>query len=208
MTAPSAMAAFLFITKLWHLEKMCREPNVHCLFYGLFSDNIYSLLKINNFIRASEVRVIDEEGKNLGVLPLEKALQVAREAGLDLIEVSSNVVPPITKIMDKGKYLYEQDKKKRQAAKNRKEVEIKNVRIGIGTGAHDLELKARQIDEFLKEGNRAQVELRLKGREKYLKKEFLEERIQRVLNMVSQPFSIEPVKKGPRGLMLTIAPKK
>ncbi|MBI2023082.1 translation initiation factor IF-3 [Candidatus Giovannonibacteria bacterium] len=166
------------------------------------------MLKINNFIRASEVRVIDEEGKNLGVLPLEKALQVAREAGLDLIEVSSNVVPPITKIMDKGKYLYEQDKKKRQAAKNRKEVEIKNVRIGIGTGAHDLELKARQIDEFLKEGNRAQVELRLKGREKYLKKEFLEERIQRVLNMVSQPFSIEPVKKGPRGLMLTIAPKK
>jgi len=109
--------------------------------------------------------------------------------------------------VDRGKYLYEQEKKRRQAAKHRKEVEIKSARIGIGTGTHDLELKAKQVDEFLKAGNKAKIELRLRGREKYLDRKFLEGRLSRLLNIISQPFTAEPVKKGPRGLDVILNPK-
>ncbi len=110
--------------------------------------------------------------------------------------------------MDRGKYLYEQEKKERQAAKHRKEVEIKSARIGIGTSVHDLEMKAKQADEFLKEGNKIKVDLALRGREKYLDRKFLEERIGRFLNLITTPIESESVKKGPRGLSVTVAPKK
>lgn len=110
--------------------------------------------------------------------------------------------------MDKGKYFYEQDKKRRQAQKKQKDVEIKSVRIGIGTSVHDMEMKAKQADEFLAEGNKAKVDLALRGREKYLDKKFLEGRIERFLAIISRPFDREDIKKGPRGLSLIIGPKK
>jgi translation initiation factor IF-3 len=114
----------------------------------------------------------------------------------------------VAKITDKGKFLYDEEKKRKQAAKHRKEVEIKNIRIGIGTGNHDLELKARQANEFLKEGNKTQIDLRLRGREKYLDRKFLEERIKRLMNLITEPFEPEQVKKGPRGINVIINPKK
>ncbi len=110
--------------------------------------------------------------------------------------------------MDRGKYLYTQEKKERQAAKHRKEVGIKSIRIGIGTSLHDLEMKAGQADEFLKEGNKIKVDLALRGREKYLDKKFLEERIERLMKLISSPLETETVKKGPRGLSLIVTPKK
>jgi len=152
--------------------------------------------------------VIDQEGKNLGVLATEEALRLAREAGMDLIEISPAANPPVAKIMDRGKYFYEQEKKRRQAAKKQKNVEIKSVRIGIGTSLHDLELKARQADEFLKDGNKIKIDLALRGREKYLDRKFLEDRVERFLAIVSQNFQKEDIKKGPRGLSLTVGPKK
>jgi len=152
--------------------------------------------------------VIDQEGKNLGVLATEEALRLAREAGMDLIEISPAANPPVAKIMDRGKYFYEQEKKRRQAAKKQKDVEIKSVRIGIGTSLHDMELKAQQADEFLKDGNKIKIDLALRGREKYLDRKFLEGRIERFLAIVSQNFQKEDVKKGPRGLSLTVGPKK
>jgi len=154
------------------------------------------------------VRVIDQEGQNLGVLPTEEALRRAREAGLDLIEISPTANPPVAKIMDRGKYFYEQEKKRRQAAKKQRDVEIKSVRIGIGTSLHDLEIRAKQADEFLREGDKIKVDLFLRGREKYLDKKFLEGRIERFLAIIPSQFGKEPVKKGPRGLSLTISPKK
>src|SRR3989344_3185515 len=144
------------------------------------------------------MRVIDEKGQNLGILTLEEALSKAKEAGLDLIEISPTANPPVAKITEKGKYFYEQEKKERQARKKRKEVEIKTIRIGIGTGTHDLELKAKQADKFLKEGNKIKIDLALRGREKYLKKEFLEERIRRLLSLVSAEFSEEPIQRAPK----------
>ena len=127
--------------------------------------------------------MIGQEGKNLGVLATEEALRLAREAGMDLIEISP-------------------------AAKKQKDVEIKSVRIGIGTSLHDMELKAQQADEFLKDGNKIKIDLALRGREKYLDRKFLEGRIERFLAIVSQNFQKEDVKKGPRGLSLTVGPKK
>ncbi|OGF49322.1 translation initiation factor IF-3 [Candidatus Giovannonibacteria bacterium RIFCSPLOWO2_12_FULL_44_25] len=165
-------------------------------------------LRLNNQITAREVRVIDQNGQNLGVLSVEEALRRAREAGMDLIEISPTANPPVAKIMERGKYFYEQEKKRRQAAKKQKDVEIKSVRIGIGTSVHDLEIRAKQADEFLKEGNKIKVDLFLRGREKYLDKKFLQDRIERFLAIVSQGFEKEDIKKGPRGLSLTITPKK
>ncbi|OGF62643.1 translation initiation factor IF-3 [Candidatus Giovannonibacteria bacterium RIFCSPHIGHO2_01_FULL_45_33] len=155
-----------------------------------------------------EVRVIGPEGENFGVLSIEEALTRARESGLDLIEISPTAKPPVAKIMDKGKYFYEQEKKRKQALKKQKDVEIKSVRIGIGTSLHDLELKAKQADEFLAEGNKAKVDLALRGREKYLDRKFLEERIERFLAIIAHSFDREDIKKGPRGLSLIIGPKK
>ena len=125
-----------------------------------------------------------------------------------MIEIAPTASPPVAKITDRGKYLYEQEKKARQAAKHLKEVEIKSVRIGIGTSQHDLALKARQADEFLKEGNKIKVDLALRGREKYLDKKFLEARIARLLALIAQPFAAEPVTKAPRGLSMTLGPNK
>ena len=102
----------------------------------------------------------------------------------------------------------EQEKKRKLAAKKQKDVEIKSVRIGIGTSLHDLELKARQADEFLTEGNKTKIDLALRGREKYLDRKFLEERIERFLSIISRSFEREDIKKGPRGLSLVIGPKK
>ena len=141
-------------------------------------------------------------------MSLSEAIRRAGEVGLDLIEIAPTARPPVAKIMDRGKYFYEQEKKDRQAAKHRKEVEIKSSRIGIGTSVHDLEMKAKQADEFLKAGNKIKVDLALRGREKYLDRKFLEGRIERFLNLVATPIEMEPVKKGPRGLSLTISPKK
>lgn len=141
-------------------------------------------------------------------MSVEEALKRAREAGLDLIEISPAANPPVAKIMDRGKYFYEQEKKRRQAAKKQKDVEIKSVRIGIGTSLHDLEIRAKQADEFLKSGDKTKVDLFLRGREKYLDKKFLEERIERFLSLITHGFEKEPIKKGPRGLSLTITPKR
>src|SRR3990167_2884902 len=165
-------------------------------------------LRLNNQISAREVRVIGPEGENFGVLTTEEALRRAKESDLDLIEISPTAKPPVAKIMDRGKYFYEQEKKRKLAAKKQKDVEIKSVRIGIGTSLHDMELKARQADEFLTEGNKAKVDLALRGREKYLDRKFLEERIERFIAIISHSFEREDIKKGPRGLSLIIGPKK
>lgn len=152
--------------------------------------------------------MIDQEGQNLGILPTEEALRRAREAGLDLIEISPAANPPVAKIMDRGKYFYEQEKKRRAAAKKQKDVEIKSVRIGIGTSMHDLDIRAKQADEFLRSGDKLKVDLFLRGREKYLDKKFLEGRVERFLAIISRNFEKEEIKKGPRGLSLIIWPKK
>jgi translation initiation factor IF-3 len=161
--------------------------------------------RINNQIRAKELRVIDSEGQNLGILSIKDALELAENKGLDLIEVSPNANPPIAKVMDFGKYQYEASKKLKKAKAGSKPTETKSIQIKIGTGDHDLELKAKTASKWLKEGHRVKVELFLAGRTKYMDEKFLRERLDRVLHLVTENYKIsDAYKKGPKGLTTTI----
>lgn len=161
--------------------------------------------RINLYIRAAELRVLGEEGENLGVLPFKEALALAQSKGLDLIEIGPNAQPPIAKIMEYGKYLYLENKKDKKTKAGAKRSETKAIQIKVATGQHDLELKAKQASIWLKEGHRIKVELYLSGRAKYLQESFLKERLDRVLQFITEPFKIaEEAKKGPKGLALVI----
>jgi translation initiation factor IF-3 len=161
--------------------------------------------RINNQIRAKELRVLDQENKNLGVLSIKDALELAQGKGLDLIEIGPNAVPPLAKIMDFGKYKYETNKKLKKNKGNTKATETKSIQIKIGTGDHDLELKAKTASKWLKEGHRIKIELFLAGRAKYMDEKFLRERLDRVLHLITENYKIsDAYKKGPKGLTTTI----
>lgn len=161
--------------------------------------------RINHQIRAKELRVIGPQGENLGVLPFSEAMDKAHEAGLDLIEISPNAVPPIAKIADYGKFLYEANKKLKVQKQKAHTVEVKNLQVKIGTGDHDLALKAKKASEWLAEGNKIRIDLFLTGRSKYLEVNFLKERLDRILRLVTVPFKVtEEAKKSPKGLSIVI----
>ncbi|HWC57628.1 MAG TPA: translation initiation factor IF-3 [Candidatus Paceibacterota bacterium] len=161
--------------------------------------------RINKQIRASELRLIDAEGKNLGVFPLADALALAEERGVDLIEIGPAATPPIAKVMEFGKYQYDQKKKAQKAKSGAKTTETKSIQIKVGTGDHDLELKARNASAWLREGHRIKVELYLRGRSKSMDDAFLKERLERVLHFITEHYKIaEPHKRSPKGLAIVI----
>ena len=161
--------------------------------------------RINNQIRVRELRVIGIDGENLGVLSFEEALKIAVSNGLDLIEVSPEARPPVAKIADYGKYAYEQAKKAKKMKAGAHITETKSVQVKIATGEHDLEMKARQASKWLSEGHRIKAELLLAGRAKGMPDEFLRERMDRFLNLITVAYKIsEPYKKGPKGPIITI----
>jgi translation initiation factor IF-3 len=121
--------------------------------------------RINNRIRAREVRLIDEQGAQLGIVSLREALTIAEERGLDLMEVAPNAVPPVCRIVDYGKFRYEQTKKDREARKNQKQAELKQLRLEPKTDEHDLDVKAKQARRFLLEGDKVKFNMRFRGRE-------------------------------------------
>ena len=162
--------------------------------------------RINNKIMARNLRVVGSSGENLGVISREEALAKAKDEGLDLIEISPSATPPVAKIMDFGKYQYEQ-KKKRSAAKGHI-TETKTLQVKIGTGEHDLALKAKQASKFLKNGHRVKIDLFLAGRAKYLEKTFLAERLERVLHLITEEYKVaDGPKKSPKGLTVVIEKK-
>lgn len=149
-----------------------------------------------------------EDGENLGVLSFREALDRAREAGLDLIEISPKAEPPVAKIMDYGKFQYAENKKQKVAKAKAHTVEVKNIQIKVGTGDHDLELKAKKASEWLKEGHRIKIDLFLPGRTKYMDMNFLKERMDRVLKLVTEEYKIaEEAKKSLKGLTVVIEKK-
>lgn len=162
-------------------------------------------VRINQQIRASELRVIGAQGENYGVITLQEALTKANEAGLDLIEISPTAVPPVAKIMDYGKFQYAENKKQKAAKAKVHTVEVKNIQVKIGTGEHDLSLKAKKVSEWLGEGNRVKIDLYVTGRAKYMEQKFLEERLDRILKLIPVEFKIaDPIRKGPKGLSMVI----
>lgn len=166
-------------------------------------------VQINNQIKAPELRVLMENGDNLGVLSLKDALDKTREVGLDLILISPKANPPVAKIMDYGKFQYAENKKLKVTKTKAHTVEVKNIQVKIGTGDNDLALKARKASEWLAEGHRIKVDLFLPGRTKYMDLNFLKERMDRVLKLITEDFVIaDPAKKSPKGLSVIIEKTK
>lgn len=160
----------------------------------------------NGEIRVPEVRLIDETGKQLGIFPTWKALNIAKEKSFDLVEVAPGVRPPVCRIMDFGKFLYSQQKEERKT--KAKKILVKKIQIKSRTGEHDLEFKVRQIEKFIKKGFRVETSIFLRGREKAhldLAKEKLEEFIARTKDFAAQE---EEIKKTPSGFSTILIPKK
>jgi len=122
-------------------------------------------VNINSEIKASEVRVIDPDGNQLGVIPTHSALSEAENFGLDLVEVSPNASPPVCKIMDYGRYRYQQDKKQQEARKKQSAIQVKEIKVRPKTDAHDLEIKLGHIKKFIDKKNKVKVTLMFRGRE-------------------------------------------
>ena len=161
---------------------------------------------LNNQIRAKEVRAIDEEGEQLGVISLEEALRIAGERNLDLIQISEKAVPPVCKIMEYGKYLYWQGKKAKEAIKH-KTSKTKIIQLTFNISPHDLETKADQSKKFLDKGDRIIVVLVLRGREKALA-DFAKGKVSQFLEMLNKKIPIKTegeLKRDQRGFSMVIA---
>ncbi len=122
-------------------------------------------MRVNEQIRVREVRLIDDEGNQKGIVPTLEALKMAKERDLDLVEVSPNANPPVCKILDFGKYRFEQEKKLRDSKKNQKVLKLKEIRMQPKIGSGDLDTKAKHVQEFLNEGDKVKVTIRFRGRE-------------------------------------------
>lgn len=164
--------------------------------------------RVNTDIRARSVRVIDAEGAQLGIMDTRKAIELAEEHGLDLVEVSPNTTPPVCKVMNYGKFVYELKKKAKEALKNQKTVETKELKLRVTTGLHDMEIKARKAREFFADGNKVKLNLDLKGRE-HAHPELGEVSLMKFFNILKDEAVIElPAKReGNRISMVLIAKK-
>ncbi len=166
--------------------------------------------RINERITAREVRVIDETGQQIGILPLYRALQLARERGLDLVEVAPQANPPVCRLMDYGKFIYQQAKREKESKRQHKVSELKEVRLRPNIDEHDLDFKTKQIEEFLDEGNKVKVTVFFRGRT------ILHPELgQRVLNAVAERLKGKAVIEKPSTaegrtlvMVLSPAPKK
>ena len=166
-----------------------------------------SKVRTNREIHAKEVRVIDDEGKQLGILSLEEALEAAAERGLDLVEVAPNAAPPVCRIMDLGKYKYQQKKKAQAAKKKQHVIQVKEVRMRPKIDEHDYNVKLKHLKKFLEDGNKAKVNVRFRGRELAFASAGRE-----VLSRIMQDLSdIAVVEKLPdmegRNMIMVLAPK-
>lgn len=163
---------------------------------------------MNERIRAPSVRLIGADGRQVGVVPREEALRQARVAGLDLVEVNASTVPPVCRLLDFGRYQYEQDKRERESRRKQKRLETKGVRISFKMSPHDEELRRALAEKFLKEGHRVRVDLFLRGREKALR-EIGAERVRTFLRRLAALATVEEdVSPSLRGFTALIAPKE
>ena len=166
-------------------------------------------LRINHQIREPQIQVIDSDGKQLGVMPTYEALRLAGDQQLDLVEVGPQAKPPLAKIMDYGKYMYQKEKKERgQKTGKSTAQEVKTVKIGFRTESHDMAISAGKADKFLAKGYRVRLELSLRGREKEMA-ELGKRKLNDLSKLLSVPFIIDdPVKRFPGGVGMLVRPNK
>ncbi|MBI5213950.1 MAG: translation initiation factor IF-3 [Nitrospirae bacterium] len=159
-------------------------------------------IRFNEGIRVREVRLIDDEGKQVGVTPIQEALRLARERGYDLVEVAPNAVPPVCRIMDYGKYKYQMSKKHTA----RKTVDVKEVKIRPQITDHDLQLKIKNIKRFLDDGDKAKVTMFFRGRE-IIRPEIGMKLFEKVIELLTGKFQVEqPPKREGKSITMVIAP--
>ncbi|HXX37885.1 MAG TPA: translation initiation factor IF-3 [bacterium] len=164
--------------------------------------------RINNRIRAREVRLIGASGEQLGVMSLQDALSKAQEAGVDLVEVAPAASPPVCRVMDFGKYKYEQAKRERLAHKKSKTSDLKGMRLSPKIGEHDLQVKTRAVSGFLKDGDKVRVSMWFRGRE-MAHPQVGEQILRRMAQQLAQVGVVErhPLMEG-RNMVMILAPKK
>jgi translation initiation factor IF-3 len=161
---------------------------------------------INNFIRAKDVRVISETGEQLGVMNIFAAIDLAKSKGLDLIQVTEKVDPPVCRIADYGKYLYQQQKKEKKMAKP-KGGELKEIRLTFNISPHDMEIRANQAKKFLEEGDKVKVNMALRGREKAMGG-FATDKVKLFLQNLNSLIPIKTereLKREPRGFTMIVS---
>ena len=165
------------------------------------------MTNINRKIRAREVRVIDPDGEQIGVVPIETALATAADLGLDLVEVSPNANPPVCKIMDYGRYKYEQTKKKQEAKKKQTTFQVKEIKVRPKTGDHDLQVKMGHIRKFLGKKDKVKVTVLFRGREITLSDRG-RELLQRIATEFDDIAVVEQLPKFEgRTMMMVLSPK-
>lgn len=162
--------------------------------------------RVNRAIRVKEVRLIDADGENRGIVPIEEALRIAAEAGLDLIEVAPNSKPPVCRVVSYGKFTYERTKKEREARKAQKKVEIKEIRLRPKTTEHHRGFKTKAARGWLKEGKKVKVRIRFRGRER----DYPEIALQDLKEIAAELQDISIIEQAPefegRTLLMVLAP--
>jgi len=163
--------------------------------------------RTNDRIRVPEIRLIGADGENVGVVTPARGIAMAEEAGLDLVEISPNAVPPVCKIMDLGKFKYEQQKREAEARKKQKIIEIKEIKFRPGTDTHDYDVKMRSVMKFLEEGDKVKITLRFRGRE-MAHQQLGIELLNRVRDDVGEAGKVESMPKlEGRQMVMMIAPR-
>ncbi len=169
--------------------------------------NISKKIRINEEIRAKELRVIGASGEQLGIMPLEDALRISQDAGVDLVEISPNAEPPVAKIIDWGKFQYQKMKEQQKNKRNAKSVELKQMRFGLKIGMGDLDVKLRKIKKFLVNGDKVKIQIVFKSRE-MAHKEIGFEMAEKIISLLENDAIVEqkPQMAG-RNLSLVIRSK-
>lgn len=186
-----------------------RYPAFFCAFLTntLEVTTIAKDMIVNDRIRANEVRLIGKDGEQIGVVQRKEALRLAEEANMDLVLVSPNAKPPVARVMDYGKYRYEQQKKEREARKNQKVVNIKEIRLSPTIDDHDFDTKLRNARKFLEKGDKVKVSIRFRGRA-ITHKDIGREVLERMAEKASDISQVESkAKMDGRSMFLMLAPK-
>jgi len=164
-------------------------------------------LRINNRIQAREIRLIDDQGNQRGIIPTMEALDLAKESGTDLVEVSPNANPPVCKLLDYGKYKFEQEKRLKESRKKIKTIKLKEIRMQPKIENHDLQFKTKHIREFLGQGFKVKVTIRFRGRE-LAHTELGKDKLDKVLELLEDSYNIEsPPKMEGRFMSMFLSPK-
>lgn len=164
--------------------------------------------RVNEEITAPEVRLVAEDNEQLGVVAIGAALKMAEEAGIDLVEIAPTAVPPVCKILDYGKFLYQESKRAHDAKLKQKQIQIKEIKFRPATDENDYQIKLRKLTEFLSEGDKAKITLRFRGRE-MTHQEFGMRQLQRIRQDLEPYGSVEQMPKMEgRQMIMVIAPLK